>query len=103
MPEELALSGHRHWDVKAIALAQIGVGIYVYLFNLESRLGQFQLPARIVAEPAARTRVERDAGHPDIQYDSHARACLPVWLGSSSCGLVGLQRSSGPPSGQVQR
>lgn len=74
MPEELALSGHRHWDVKAIALAQNGVGIYVYLFNLQARLGQFQLPARIVTEPTARAGVERDAGHPDIQYDSRAGA-----------------------------
>lgn len=74
MPEELALSGHRHWDVKAIALAQIGVGIYVYLFNLQTRLGQLQLPARIVAEPTARAGIERDAGHPDTQYDSRPGA-----------------------------
>ena len=91
MPEELALSGHRHRDVKAIALAQIGVGIYVYLFNLQIRLGQLQLPARIVAEPTARAGVERDAGHPDIQYDSRAGAQLPVWLGPSSRDLVGVQ------------
>lgn len=74
MPEKLALSSHRHWDVMAIALAQIGVGIYVYLFNLQTRLGQLKLPARIVAEPTARAGVKRDAGHPDIQYDSRPGA-----------------------------
>ena len=91
MPEELPLSRYGHWDVMAIALAQIGVRIYVYLFNLQTWLGQFQLPARIVAEPTARAGVERYAGHPNIQYDSRVGAHLPGWPGSSSRDLVGPQ------------